>query len=107
MRAPDRISRIAGGRRADVLVALGLTAFLLIYLIARGMLHSANNLLETGCGLGVFGCVIVRRSHPQVAAVVAGGWLPDGSRPGIVRGLSRQPDPGACPVACLLAGNCR
>jgi signal transduction histidine kinase len=75
MRAPDRISRIAGGRRADVLVALGLTAFLLIYLIARGMLHGANNLLETGCGLGVFGCVIVRRSHPQVAAVVAGGCL--------------------------------
>jgi signal transduction histidine kinase len=75
MRAPDRISRIAGGRRADVLVALGLSAFLLIYLIAQGMLHGANNLLETGCGLGVFGCIILRRSHPQLAAVVAGGWL--------------------------------
>ena len=75
MRAPDRISRIAGGRRADVLVALGLTAFLLIYLIAQGMLHGANNLLETGCGLGVFGCVILRRSHPRLAAVVAGGCL--------------------------------
>jgi signal transduction histidine kinase len=75
MRPGDRIARIAGGRRADVLVALGLAAFLLIYLIARGMLHGANNLLETGCGLGVFGCVILRRSHPQVAAVVAGGCL--------------------------------
>jgi signal transduction histidine kinase len=75
MRAPDRIARIAGARQADLFVALGLTVFLLIYLIARGMLHGGNNLLETGCGLGVFGCVIVRRSHPQLAAVVAGGCL--------------------------------
>jgi signal transduction histidine kinase len=75
MRAPDRISRVAGGRRADVLVALGLTAFLLIYLIAHGMLHGANNLLETGCGIAVFGCVIMRGNHPQLAAVVAGACL--------------------------------
>jgi signal transduction histidine kinase len=75
MRPGDRISRIAAGRRADVLLALGLTAFLLIYLIARGLLHGANNLLETGCGVGVFGSVIMRRSHPQLAAVVAGGCL--------------------------------
>src|SRR6202034_630256 len=71
----DRISRIRGGRLADVLAALGLSAFLLIYLIVRGMLHGANNLLEAGCGVAVFGCVIVRRSHPQWAAVVAGGCL--------------------------------
>jgi signal transduction histidine kinase len=76
MRAPaDRISRIQAGRRADVLVALGLCAFLLIYLIVRGMLQGANNLLETGCGVGVFGCVMMRRSHPRPAAVVAGGCL--------------------------------
>jgi signal transduction histidine kinase len=75
MRAPDRIAGFAGARQADLFVALGLSAFLLIYLTARGMLHGANNLLETGYGLGVFGCVIVRRSHPQVAAVVAGGCL--------------------------------
>jgi signal transduction histidine kinase len=75
MRAPDRISRIAAGRRADVLVAVGLCVFLLTYLIARGMLHGANNLLETGCGVAVFGCVIIRRSHPQLAAAVAGGCL--------------------------------
>jgi len=75
MRTPDRISRIAGGRRADVLVALGLSAFLLTYLIVQGLLHGANNLLETGCGVAVFGCVIMRRSRPQLAAVVAGGCL--------------------------------
>jgi len=58
-----------------VLVALGLSAFLLTYLIVQGLLHGANNLLETGCGVGVFGSVIMRRSHPQLAAVVAGGCL--------------------------------
>jgi signal transduction histidine kinase len=75
MRTPDRISRIAGGRRADVLVAAGFSAFLLTYLIVQGLLHGANNLLETACGVGVFGCVIMRRGHPQLAAVVAGGCL--------------------------------
>jgi signal transduction histidine kinase len=75
MRAPDRISPIAAVRRADVLAALGLSAFLLIYLVVRGMLHGANNLLETGCGVAVFGCLIVRRSHPQWAAAAAGGCL--------------------------------
>ena len=76
MRTPaDRISRTAAGWRADVLAALGLSAFLLIYLLARGMLHGANNLLETACSLVVFGCVIIRRSHPQWAAAVTGGCL--------------------------------
>jgi signal transduction histidine kinase len=76
MRTPaDRISRIGAGRRADVLAALGLCVFLLVYLLVRGMLHGANNLLEAGCGVAVFGCVIMRRSHPQLAAAVAGGCL--------------------------------
>jgi signal transduction histidine kinase len=75
MRVPDRISRLARGWRGDVLVALGLSAFLLIYLVVLGMLHGANNLLETGCAAGVFGSVILRRSHALLAAVVAGGCL--------------------------------
>ena len=75
MRARDRISRLVGGWRGDALVALGLSAFLLIYLAVLGMLHGANSLLETGCAVGVFGCVILRRSHPLLAAVVAGGCL--------------------------------
>jgi len=58
-----------------VLVALGLSVFLLTYLIVQGLLHGANNLLETGCSVGVFWCVIIRRSHPELAAVVAGGCL--------------------------------
>jgi signal transduction histidine kinase len=71
MRARDRISRIAGGWRGDALVALGLSAFLLVFLAVQGLLHGANNLLEAGCAAGVFGCVIVRRAHPQLAAVAA------------------------------------
>jgi signal transduction histidine kinase len=71
MRARDRISRIAGGWRGDALVALGLSAFLLVFLAVQGLLHGAHNLLEAGCAAGVFGCVIVRRAHPQLAAVAA------------------------------------
>jgi len=52
-------------------VALGLTAFLLVFLAVQGLLHGANNLLETGCGIGVFGCITARRAHPQLAAVAA------------------------------------
>jgi signal transduction histidine kinase len=71
MRARDRISRIAGGWRGDALVALGLSAFLLVFLAVQGLLHGANNLLEAGCAIGVFGCIIVRRAHPQLAAAAA------------------------------------
>jgi signal transduction histidine kinase len=71
MRARDRVLRITGGWRGDALVALALTAFLLVFLAVQGLLHGANNLLETGCAAGVFGCVIVRRAHPQLAAVGA------------------------------------
>jgi signal transduction histidine kinase len=63
--------RITGGWRGDALVALGLTAFLLVFLAVQGLLNGANNLLEAGCGVGVFGCVIVRRAHPQLTAVAA------------------------------------
>jgi len=72
MRAPDRILRIAGGWRGDAVVAVGLVAVSLVVLAAQGLLHGANNLLETGCGIGACGCIIVRRAHPQLAAVAAG-----------------------------------
>jgi hypothetical protein len=42
MRARDRISRIAGGWRGDALVALGLSAFLLVFLAVQGLLHGAK-----------------------------------------------------------------
>jgi len=75
MRAPDRILRIAGGWRGDAVVAVGLVAVSLVVLAAQGLLHGANNLLETGCGIGACGCIIVRRAHPQLAAVAAGVCL--------------------------------
>ena len=71
MRARDRVQAITGGWLGDALVALGLTAFLLVFLALQGLLHGANNLLEAGCAVGAFSCVIVRRVHPQLAAVAA------------------------------------
>ena len=70
MRARDRVQATTGGWRGDALVALGLTAFLLVFLALQGLLHGANNLLEAGCAVGAFSCVIVRRAHP--------GFRPEG-----------------------------
>ena len=71
MPVPERLARIAGGGRADLLVALGLSSFLLIALAADGLLHGAGNLLEAATGVGVFCCLIPRRAYPRLAAVAA------------------------------------
>ena len=79
----SRGSQAAGA--ADMLVALGLSAFLLIYLTRPGHAARREQPARNGLrGLRVFGCVILRRSHPQLAAVVAGGCLALAA-PGIVR----------------------
>jgi signal transduction histidine kinase len=72
MRVPDGFARVARDWRGDALAALGLIAFQLIFLAAQGLLHGANNLLETGCVILGFSCLILRRAHPQLAAVAAG-----------------------------------
>ena len=71
MRAPERVTRIANYGQGDLLVALGLSAFLVISLAATGQLHGRGNLLEAGTGVGVFCCLIARRAHPQLAADAA------------------------------------
>jgi len=71
MPVPERLARIAGGGRADLLAALGLSSFLLIALAADGLLHGAGNLLEAATGVGVFCCLIPRRAYPRLAAVAA------------------------------------
>ena len=71
MRVPERVTRIADYGRGDLLVALGLSAFLVITLAATEQLHGRGNLLEAGTGVGVFCCLIPRRAHPQLAAVAA------------------------------------
>jgi hypothetical protein len=71
MRAPERVARIAGYGRGDLLIALGLSAFLVISLAAAGLLHGRGNLFEAGTGVGVFCCIIARRAHPQLAADAA------------------------------------
>lgn len=71
MRAPEHIVRIAGDWRGDLLLALGLSAFLLIWLAAAGLLNGPASLLEAGCAVGAFCCLIPRRSHPALSAVAA------------------------------------
>jgi signal transduction histidine kinase len=71
MHAPERVTRITGYGRGDLLVALGLSAFLLIGLAAAGLLHGRGNLFEAGTGIGLFCCLIPRRAHPQLAADAA------------------------------------
>jgi signal transduction histidine kinase len=71
MRAPERVSRIAGYGRGDLLIALGLSACLVIPLSAAGLLHGRGGLFETATAVGVFCCLIARRAHPQLAADAA------------------------------------
>jgi signal transduction histidine kinase len=71
MRAPERLTRIADYGRGDLLLALGLSAFLMISLAAAQLLHSRGTLFEAGTGVGIFCCLITRRSHPQLSADAA------------------------------------
>ena len=67
MSGPERPSRAAGGVSGDLLVALGLSATLVIYLAAVDLLHGADNLLETACAVGAFCCLIARRASAASA----------------------------------------
>ena len=66
-----RVTRIAGYGRGDLLLALGLSAFLVLSLAAAGVLHGRGNLFEVGTAVGVFCCLIPRRGQPQLAADAA------------------------------------
>ena len=66
-----RVTRIAGYGRGDLLLALGLSAFLVLSLAAAGVLHGRANLFEVGAAVGVFCCLIPRRGQPQLAADAA------------------------------------
>jgi hypothetical protein len=69
--SPERPSRNAGGLGGDLVLAIGLTATLVISLAAEGLLHGADNLLETACAVGAFCCLIWRRADPQLSAIAA------------------------------------
>jgi signal transduction histidine kinase len=71
MRAPERVTRVVGYGRGDLLIALGLSACLLIPMAAAGVLHGRGSLFEAGTGVGVYCCLIPRRAHPQLAAIAA------------------------------------
>ena len=71
MSDPERPSRITGGVSGDLLLAIGLSATLVISLAAEDLLSGAANLLETACAVGVFCCLIPRRADPQLSAIAA------------------------------------
>ena len=71
MRAAERVTRIAGYGRGDLLLALGLSAFLLVSLAAAGLLRGRGTLFEAGTSVAVFCCLIPRRAQPQLAADAA------------------------------------
>jgi hypothetical protein len=68
---PERPSRIPGGVSGELLLAIGLSATLVISLAAEDLLHGADNLLETACAVGAFCCLIPRRADPQLSAIAA------------------------------------
>jgi hypothetical protein len=97
-----RLTRIAGYGGGDLLLALGLSAFLVISLAASGALHGRGNLFEVGAAVGLFCCLIPRRAQPQLAADAAAvlfALSALGSADAIPNGLG---DLVAVPV-CLLA----
>jgi hypothetical protein len=55
----------------DLLLAIGLSATLVIFLAAEDLLHGADNLLEAACAVGAFCCLIPRRADPQLSAIAA------------------------------------
>ena len=71
MRAAERVTQIAGYGRGDLLLALGLSAFLLVSLATAGLLHGRGNLFEAGTTVAVCCCLIARRAQPQLAACAA------------------------------------
>jgi hypothetical protein len=62
---------MAGGVSSDLLLAIGLSAILVISLAVEDLLHGADNLLETACAVGAFCCLVPRRADPQLSAIAA------------------------------------
>ncbi len=71
MSEPERPSRRSGGVSGDLLLAIGLSATLVVSLAAEDLLRGADNLLETACAVGAFCCLIPRRADPQLSAIAA------------------------------------
>src|SRR3984957_8280600 len=71
MRAPEWVTRVVGNGRGDLLIALGLSACLLIPMAVAGQLHGRGSLFEAGTEVGIYCCLIPRRAHPQLAVIVA------------------------------------
>jgi signal transduction histidine kinase len=71
MRAPKWATRVVGSGRGDLLIALGLSACLLVPMALAGLLHSGGSLFEAGTEVGIYCCLIPRRAHPHLAVIAA------------------------------------
>ena len=71
MSDPERPSGNTGGVGSDLILAIALSAILVISLASEGLLRGADNLLETACAIGAFCCLIPRRADPQLSAIAA------------------------------------
>jgi signal transduction histidine kinase len=71
MRARERAQSIAGDGRGDLLLALGLSCCLVLWVAADGLLHGRANLIQVACGAALFCCLIPRRAHPHLSATAA------------------------------------
>jgi len=69
----DREGRSGSARRVsnDLILAVALSAILVVFLAAQHLLRGADNLLETACAIGVFFCLVPRRADPQLSAIAA------------------------------------
>jgi hypothetical protein len=56
---------------SDLILAIALSAILVISLATEHLLHGADNLLETACAIGAFFCLVPRRADPQLSAIAA------------------------------------
>ncbi len=75
MRARDRVARLLGSWYADAVLAAGLALGMVLYVAAQGLLHGANNVFETCCGVGIIASIAARRRHPRLAALAAASGL--------------------------------
>jgi hypothetical protein len=55
----------------DLILAIALSLILVVFLASQGLLHGADNLLDTACAIGAFFCLVPRRADPQLSAIAA------------------------------------
>jgi signal transduction histidine kinase len=74
MRARERLARLLGSQWTDLVLAVGLSLGMVLYVAAQGLLAGRNGIFETGCGVAVIACIAPRRRYPRLAALTAASF---------------------------------